>query len=159
MRRLKWLFPLLAISIIGIALAGEVESGAPTADVPWWLTLLSLEGVQSILKTVIFLLISALLSLVFGKKWKEGQYAEAIEALKAGVEKVYEEQVRQWKKNASDGKLSDEERAKARALALEHAKLLAKGPGLKLLSTWGKDKIASLIADIIAKRKSKKATS
>ena len=77
---------------------------------------------------------------------------EAIEALSQGVNHTYLEYVREMKNAKEDGKLTDIEAATARHKAWDHAKSVARGPGLKLLLTWGAPRALSLIQDLVAKK-------
>jgi len=96
-----------------------------------------------------------LVKLIF-KEYKDKKvYIEAVAALEEGWS-VSQEQMVVWaKRAAADGKLSKDERAEARDIAIQHAKAVASGPAQRLLVMWGKDKIASLLGRITAKNKKK----
>jgi type II secretory pathway pseudopilin PulG len=106
-------------------------------------------GILEIVYAIVGILAAALLK-KYGGQVKENQaMSEAVEALRIGVEKAHEDFVEWAKRSAKDGKLSKEEREQARTIAINHALLTAKGPALKLLQTWGMDKLNSLIARIV----------
>jgi len=79
--------------------------------------------------------------------------SEAVKALEAGVAQTYEGYVRNLKKGAQDGKLTDEERRLAREKAFDGAKSVARGEGLNVLKTWAWPHVQSLIESIIKKKK------
>ena len=78
---------------------------------------------------------------------------EAIEALRVGVGDAWEQIGRQIKDARADGKFTDAEREQLRAHALAVAKEVAKGPGLKLLTTMGKERAGAIISRIVNREK------
>lgn len=79
---------------------------------------------------------------------------DAIDAIKQGVDRAQEEFVEWAKRSAADGKLSKDERAEARNLAFRYALQAARSQAvLDLIRSWTTDKINSIIADILTKRK------
>ena len=91
------------------------------------------------------------MAILYGMR-KMGIEKKAMEAVEEGMEHAQEEFV-VWKKRASaDGKLSKEERAEAREIALKHAKSIATGPAGKLLASWAKEKVGARIQRILNKK-------
>ena len=88
------------------------------------------------------------------KAWKLDIAAQAVEV---GVQKVYEEYVRATKDAAADGKLTDAERAKARAWALTVAGEYAKTRGVDLLEFYGKEYLPVLVEKILRRVKGEAA--
>lgn len=76
---------------------------------------------------------------------------QAVEALMEGVEKAMEDLVIDLKKKAADGKLTKEERAQALDYAINHAKSVAKGPGLDALKTISRERAGFLVKQLLAK--------
>jgi len=102
------------------------------------------------------ILIAWLFKLVISRFKAETAVRDAVAMLEGGVTHTYEEFVRDVKKKAKDGKLSDAERLAARNMAFAEAKKIATGPGKNLLLTWGRPIVESWIEKIVAKRKEKK---
>lgn len=133
--------------------AAETEVVAPAA-VPWYMHYLDLavKGILTLLGTgLVFVM----------KKWfADSKYKElsnkAIEALEIGWSKAQEEFVVFAKRASLDGKLTKEERAKARGMALDFAFAQAKGPVRELLLAWGKDKAGALLGKITGQKKNNK---
>lgn len=69
---------------------------------------------------------------------------KALSFLEAGVSQTYEGFVRARKKAAADGKLTDEERAEARRMAVETAKTYALENGLDLIQVLGGEALLSV---------------
>jgi len=99
--------------------------------------------------------LNKLISLVFKDKADQIKYASAIDALRHGVEVAQLEMVREIKTAAADGKLTREEIVRVEKVAYEQALLVAKGPALDLLKTWGLEKAVGYIRQIVDKRKDK----
>lgn len=114
---------------------------------------------------------AGLVSLVIGylgiiiRSWIKKQVAkadlnvaqtEALEALLEGMAKIQDTEVRALKVAASDGKLTKDEIARMQSLAWEHAKVTATGPAKDVVISWSKDRVASLIKQLLAKYKGKK---
>lgn len=75
---------------------------------------------------------------------------EAMQTILEGMAKAENEIVTEAKKANEDGKLTKEEIAAAEKLAIDHALMIAKGPVKELLLTWGKDRIISLIKQLLS---------
>ena len=80
---------------------------------------------------------------------------QATEAVILAVQAVQVEYTEAIKKGREDGKLTAEEAATAKSMAIEKAKLIAKGEGLSLLKSWGSDKLSGLIELALEKIRSK----
>jgi hypothetical protein len=65
--------------------------------------------------------------------------AKAIDSVQAGVRSVYETYTREIKAASEDGKLTDEERAKARDLAKEAAIQFGKTNGVDVIKVIGQE--------------------
>ena len=81
---------------------------------------------------------------------------EALESLLEGMAKIQDTEVRALKVAAADGKLTKDEIARMQSLAWEHAKVTATGPAKDIVISWSKDRVASLIKQLLAKYKGKK---
>ena len=81
---------------------------------------------------------------------------EALESLLEGMAKIQDTEVRALKVAAADGKLTKDEIARMQSLAWEHAKSTATGPAQDIVISWSKDRVASLIKQLLAKYKGKK---
>ena len=81
------------------------------------------------------------------------QQKEAIDALLEGMAVAQEALVREAKLAAQDGKLTKEEIEKAKALAIEHAKMVLKGPAKDLFFSWSQSRLDSIIKQLLAKMK------
>lgn len=108
-------------------------------------------AVVTVLAALITLGLQRFASWVIKKTEASEAEKEAIQSILEGMAKAQDDFVRQAKAASADGKLTPEETAKAREIAWEHAKLVAKGPGKDLLLTWGKTRGASLIKQLLAK--------
>lgn len=92
---------------------------------------------------------ASLLNQIFGKNWEQSQYADAIEALRHGIQ-VAEEQVRsELMSDTASGNLTLAQVNQLKAHAYTAALAVAEGPGLKLLETWGADQIGTMISRLI----------
>jgi hypothetical protein len=111
----------------------------------WLDTLLTSEAVWSI----VGLILAALLGYIWRFLAKQGVEAEAIDTLRNAVSTVGDEFVVWRKRAAKDGKLTAEERAEAKKLAVDKAKELATGPVLRVFSKWGADKLSALINRVV----------
>jgi hypothetical protein len=120
------------------------------------------EQATTVLLPVLMIALSALagLAIKYIKSWSkalsekiEASEAEqaAIAALMEGVEKAQESLVIDLKKSSQDGKLTKEERAKALSLAIDHAKLVATGPGLELLKTMSRERAGYYVKQLLSK--------
>ena len=76
-------------------------------------------------------------------EWFRGRvsarFRKATECLEAGVEQTYQIYVREIKRGRADGKLTNTERARARASAIDAARRFAKRRGINLVKELGED--------------------
>ena len=118
----------------------------------WWVPLLGAvaTGLGAILVTILKKLVDKLIAKMDASEDEK----EALDALLVGVAAAEHDLVADIKAKASDGKLTKEEIKEVEAYALRIAKQeLADSVGgaLPLLSTWGTNKIKSLIKVLISK--------
>ncbi len=129
-----------------------VDDGKIVIDIPvWWNAMV--EGVHALAGLAWKFAFTFLAGLLLTRIQDTKARADAKEALEIGVNQTWETLGKSWKKAASDGKFSPEEREKLKAEAIKGAKQIATGPGLKILKTWGQEQLAALIANIVEKRK------
>jgi hypothetical protein len=83
----------------------------------------------------------------------KNQDNEALQCLLEGMAVAQEEVVRQAKAMAEDGKLTKEEIEAAKTMAWEHAKEIATGPAKDIVLSWTKERVASLIKQLLSKTK------
>lgn len=81
------------------------------------------------------------------------RYQQALRALEAGVERTYQAYVKAIKAGRSDGRLTEQEKARARSMARMRAVKLAKTDGIDLLRTVGEDYVDLWIGRIVGRRK------
>ena len=87
------------------------------------------------------------------QRWQQRRYRVALLALEAGVERTYQAYVKAIKAGRADGRLTEEEKSRARSMARMRAIKLAREEGIDLLRTIGEDYIDVWIARLIGKRK------
>lgn len=109
--------------------------------------------------TLVGSLAGSLWAMFKGSEWfaavKRSKYQRALEVLEAAVEETYRTYVKAIKEGRADGKLTNEEQARARALARERALAIARGEGLDLMGTLGKDFIDLWVARFVKQLKAK----
>lgn len=81
---------------------------------------------------------------------EDKMYQEALDNLLEGMAKAQSEFVREAKLSSDDGKLSQDEINHAQHIAYKHALEISTGPVLDLLSSWGKDRIDSVIKQLLS---------
>lgn len=81
------------------------------------------------------------------------RFRKALLALEGGVERTYQAYVKAIKAGRADGRLTDDEKARARSLARTRAIALAKEAGVDLLRTIGEDYVDVWIGKLVKKRK------
>jgi len=74
---------------------------------------------------------------------------EIYESLMEGVNKTHDTFVRQAKKSAEDGKLTEQEIEQAKALAISHAKQILTGPAKDALERYSATRLESLVRVIV----------
>lgn len=144
---------MLLISAEVVAPVTEVVAEVVVAE-GWWVGLIGY-GVK-ILGMLLMALASWLVSKFIRKYAKTDAQNQALDALLEGMSKAQDEVVREAKKAAADGKLTKDEITKAKTVAWEHAKLVAKGPAKKIVLEWGSEKVGSLLKQLLSKFKKKK---
>lgn len=87
------------------------------------------------------------------QRWQQRRYRKALLALESGVERTYQAYVKAVKAGRADGRLTEEEKARARSMTRARAIQLAKGEGVDLLRTIGEDYIDVWITRLIGRRK------
>lgn len=86
----------------------------------------------------------------FVKKYvSDNVFNEALDALREGIDVAEDEFVRWAKRSAEDGKLNKEEIYEAMELAREHALAVLDGPAYDLLASFSKERIYSLIKQLL----------
>ena len=138
---------------VAVGMAAEPMPGDTAAEVvsaaPWYLDLAE-TGLNYLWKLIIPLGFAWLIK----KAHDSEALKNAIRALEAGVNDAWVHFVRDLKKKAADGKLSDEEKENARTWAKNKAMEIASGAGKKVLSGFGQLGIDALIEKIVRKNKS-----
>ena len=99
--------------------------------------------------SLITLAVGAVMGFIWRFLAKKGVEAQTVDTLRNAVATVGEDFVVWRKRAADDGKLTSDERAEARTLAVAKAKELATGPVLRLLLKWGEGRISALINRIV----------
>ncbi len=84
---------------------------------------------------------------------KDQRFIKAKRFLEAGVAKTYQVFVKERKKAASDGKLTEEEKREAREMAFSYARSYAFDEGLNVAKELGGDLIPGFIEQAIGKLK------
>ena len=87
------------------------------------------------------------------QRWQQQRFRKGLLALEAGVERTYQAYVKAIKAGRSDGRLTEDEKARARSMARGRAVKLAREEGIDLLRTIGEDYVDVWIARLIGKRK------
>lgn len=120
--------------------------------------------VQELMNTLLIALLNLLVVLVGAgatylwrryviRLGREEDEKTALNALQAGVQSAWEAWVRQRKMELGDGKLSLEERARARADAIAYARAILSDQGKDLFKIFAVDRLPDLIAQIVEWRK------
>ena len=81
--------------------------------------------------------------------WRNRRTATALHALEAGVEKTYHVYVKAIKEANADGKLTAEEREKARGIAIGFAREFGRDQGVDLVKDIGVAGLELIIAKIV----------
>jgi hypothetical protein len=156
----KALLVLVAVAVVA-AVGAEVPppvAGGDTVLPGWLATVCSFDFVWKGLGALGAFLLAWIFKLAINKAKDDAAMQDAILAIQAGVTKTYHDFVQAAKEASEDGKLTPEEKKKAREMAIQAAKDLAMGPAKDLLLKWGKDKITALIEQYLAKYKDTKGT-
>ena len=89
------------------------------------------------------------------RRARQTRYAKALQALEAGVELTYRTYVRAIKQAREDGKLTDDERRRARRRAREAAIEFGRRQGVDVLRELGSEYVDLWIEKIVKKLKQK----
>lgn len=116
---------------------------------------------ENVIEILIPLIPGAIIALVAlglgwikGKGWiKEGFLTELKTDVSSVVNEVYHEYVKEKKKAAEDGKLTEEEKKAARQLALDKLKELGKKKGKNYAKEWLVPVILDLIEKFVTNKK------
>lgn len=130
------------------------EGGAKALVEGWWV-----QGAASLVALItgyLGIIIRNWIKKTVAKADLNAAQTEALESLLEGMAKVQDDEVRALKESAADGKLSKLEVEKMQGIAWDHAKLVATGPAKDIVVSWSKDRVASLIKQLLAKYKGKK---
>lgn len=84
---------------------------------------------------------------------RDNRFTEALHALEAGVQQTYDVYVRAVKEASADGKLSSEERRRARELARDAAIAFGRTRGIDVIGSIGRDYIDMWISKLVNQRK------
>lgn len=101
--------------------------------------------------TFVLTILSYYIKKIIDAQIAKNQDNEALQCLLEGMAKAQEEIVREAKEIAKDGKLTKEEIESAKLLAWEHAKAIATGPAKDIVLAWTKERVASLIKQLLSK--------
>jgi len=145
--------------VVGVVVGADVPvpvAGGDTVFPPWLAAICSFEFVWKGLGALGAILLAWLFKLAINKVKDDAAMQEAVLAIQAGVTKTYHEFVQTAKEVSADGKLSPDEKKRARDMAIAAAKDLATGPAKDLLLKWGKEKITALIEQYLARYKGEK---
>jgi hypothetical protein len=114
-----------------------------------------IEAIIPVIPVVLIALTGLVLGWIKGKGWlKEGFLVELETDISAVVNETYQEYVKERKKAAEDGKLTEEEKATARNIALAKLKELGKKKGKEYASEHLIPVALDLIEKVITKKKS-----
>lgn len=84
---------------------------------------------------------------------RDKRFAEALNALEAGVQQTYDVYVRAVKEASADGKMTSEERRRARELARDAAIAFGRTRGIDVMGSIGHNYIDMWIAKLVKQRK------
>ena len=87
------------------------------------------------------------------QRGRDNRFTEALNALEAGVQQTYDVYVRAVKEASADGKLSSEERRRARELARDAAIAFGRTKGVDVIGSIGHDYIDMWITNLVNQRK------
>ncbi len=146
------MFFVLTLSALGAEAAGEVVPLKTDSVIPTWAVQV-LGAIAAAMGTWVLWGVGRLINLLFGQKWQEGAKAGALTALEHGIQDAEEEMAASLKEASADGKLTSDEVARLKALALKRAKEVATGPALQMLEQWGADVAGNWISQLIQSKK------
>jgi hypothetical protein len=132
---------------VGNASASPAE-GASTGTWTDWLIMAALS-----VATAGGAVITWFFKVLTGRLAKTQAQQEAMQALEAGVTQAYFDLVSRLKQAAADGSLTPEEKKQCRDYAIEQAKAVATGPGLRALTAMALPMLQNLVEQIVLRRK------
>lgn len=126
---------------------------------PWWKDLISavIAGALALGTPLIGFIGMKIHQAVEASKLQQAD-KDAVEALNAGVTSAEQELLDDFKTRNADGSIDDADAAALRAHALQVAKSVGTGPGLKALEKMALPRVRDLIERILLQRKALKAT-
>ena len=114
-----------------------------------WESLISTLTLSETVWGLVGLALTWLLGFVWSFLRKQGVEQEAINNLRTAIAQVGDDFV-VWRKRASgDGKLTEEERTEARSMAVAKSLEIAKGPVLRMMTSWGTTKLNALVSRLV----------
>ena len=120
----------------------------------WWVAYIG--TALQVLAGLLIALLSWLAKKLITKLNMNEAEKEATQVLLEGMAVAQESIVREAKKIASDGKLTEAEIESAKAVAIAHAKSVATGPARKLLMKLGTERLGSWIKQLLNRFTKKK---
>ena len=142
------LFVFVAVAMSAEPMPGDASAEVVAGTAPWWADLAE-TGLNYLWKLIIPIGFAWLLK----KAHDSEALKDAIRALEAGVNDAWVHFVRDLKKKAADGKLSEDEKIAARDWAKNKALEIAGTSGRKVLAGFGQLGIDALIEKIVRKNK------
>lgn len=86
-------------------------------------------------------------------RFRRRRYNRALRALEAGVEKTYRAYVREIKRSRADGKLTEDEKLRARNLALDTAFSFGRTQGINVANELGEEYLNMWLEKIVNRLK------
>ena len=109
--------------------------------------------------TLLGALLGSLWTIFKSSEWfarrRKRRFQQSVQALAAAVEATYRDYVQSIKASRADGRLTEAEKARARALARERAVAIAQNQGLDVLRELGAEHVDLWIAKLVKKLKRK----
>ncbi|MFC1735129.1 hypothetical protein ACFL1X_03365 [Candidatus Hydrogenedentota bacterium] len=111
------------------------------------------ENIVATVGAIVAMAWTALKGQVFFERVRSQRYWKAVKCLESGVVFTYENYVREIKAASSDGKLTVDERRRARKTAIEKAKEYGWDHGIDVLRELGRDYVPVLVERIVGRLK------
>lgn len=145
--------------MIPLCLIAAAESAAPVIGdtvvyEKWWVPVLG--TILTLLAGVVTYALKKLADKLMEKIKATDAEKEAVQCLLEGMAIAQESIVRAAKIASEDGKLTTDEIAAAKKVAIEHALAVAKGPAKDVLLAMGQERMGSVIKQLLAKLTAKK---
>jgi len=134
-----------------IAQVAESVSDSTSVVSGWWVPIVAL-----VLTAIAYQLVRLIKK---GGQWLENKFGateaekEMMLNLQEGIAFAQDEMGRELKKAASDGKVTKEEAAQLKALAIKHAMDIGRGPAFTLMKEVGVGRLGALIEMLLSKFK------